>query len=322
MQHSSYLSVSFNDLPGWKLAEVSEVLPALAYSAPLVLNDPLLDKWHPFYQAILNISSFIPNEKDFRHLIQSHLVPHKSRCHTLMHFTGYYEPLLKGSLTPSTVYHTPLYALPDETEVDFKIPRTDIVKGALANKGLELVWVDDAIAAFFLQIQGSGRIVLENGEVLRLGYAGTNHHAYYPIGKTLIEKKILPAEEVTLQSITRWLKDNLAYAEDLMSENQSYVFFKILSNKGPIGTQGVPLTPHYSLAVDPFHIPLGSLLWVNISHPLNGGEKLQHLMVAQDTGGAIKGAFRGDYFWGFGENTEKCAGCMNVRGESFIFLPA
>jgi membrane-bound lytic murein transglycosylase A len=323
MQNSSYLSVNFDDLPGWRLKQISKIGPTLYFSAPIVLNEPLLSKWHPFYQAVLNLKpSSYTDEKTLRHIIQAYLVPHKPICNTLMHFTGYYEPLLKGSLTPSDIYNTPLYALPSEEEVNFKIPRSDIVKGALANKGLELVWVDDPIAAFFLQIQGSGRIVLENEEILYLGYAGTNRHAYYPIGKTLIEKKVLPVEEVNLQSITQWLKDNPAHSEALMSENQSYVFFKILSDEGAIGTQGSPLTAGNSLAVDPLYISLGSLIWVNIPHPLNMEEKLQHCMVAQDTGGAIKGAFRGDYFWGFGENAEQCAGRMNVHGEAFVFLPS
>lgn len=322
MSISSYFQVTFEDLPGWHSEPLSTIGPALFYSASKVLDEPQLEEWYSFYRSIIKLDFSAPDyEKYLRDAIQLHLMPHRRSCNTLMHFTGYYEPLLKGSLTPSSFYNTPLYAFSQDSTINTKIPRSEIVKGALANKGLELIWVNDPIAAFFLQIQGSGRVVLENGEILLLGYAGTNQHSYYPIGKSLIERKILSIEEVSLQSITKWLRDNPLYAEDLMSENQSYVFFKILSEKSPLGTQGVPLTSKHSLAVDPLHTPLGSLLWVNIPHPLNKDQKLQHLMIAQDTGGAIKGAFRGDYFWGFGQEAEQCAGYMNAHGEFFTFKP-
>ena len=313
--------ISFNDLPGWHDDTLLSIGPALFHSAPAVLCNENLKQWHPFYHAVQTLVPHQGNQENWRQLIQRYLKPYQNSCDTQMHFTGYYEPLLRGSLQQGGVYQTPLYALPNKG--DFKVPRAAIVNGALAGRGLELVWVDDAIAAFFLQIQGSGRVQLEDGNVLMLGYAGTNSHAYTPIGKTLIARGALSAGNVSLQSISQWLKDHFEAAEDVMSDNQSYVFFKLLPGEdGPIGTQGVPLTARRSLAVDQDHIDLGSLLWVDVPHPLQKDTNLQRMMIAQDTGGAIKGAFRGDYFWGFGENAEQCAGVMNVKGRCFRLLPA
>ncbi|RZI46541.1 murein transglycosylase A [Candidatus Finniella inopinata] len=302
--------IPFDDLPGWRQDTFLSLGRALLYSAPVVLDDPVLKEWHPFYQAVVQ-----HNGANWRYLIQQYLRAY--RLEAPMHFTGYYEPLLRGSLQQWGVYQTPLYALTN----DCTLPRSAIVKGALAGQGLELVWVDDPIAAFFLQIQGSGRIQLDDGTVLRLGYAGTNRHPYHPIGKTLITQKSLDLENVTMQTISQWLKDNPVQAEDVMSTNKSYVFFKVLAEGGPIGTQGVPLTPGRSLAVDQKHMALGTLVWVDIPHPLQKDVNLQHLMIAQDTGGAIKGPARGDYFWGFGENAEQSAGVMNVKGDCYRLLP-
>ena len=314
--------ISFNDLPGWHDDTLSSIEPALFYSAPAVLRNESLKHWHPFYHAVQALAPHQRNEENWRQLIQRYLRPYREGGDAKMHFTGYYEPLLQGALQQGGVYQTPLYALPNTQDTQFKIPRSAIVNGALAGKGLELVWVDDAIAAFFLQIQGSGRVQLKDGNVLRLGYAGTNGHAYTPIGKTLIARGALLAEDVSLQSISQWLKDHSEAAEDVMSDNQSYVFFQLLQGEGPIGTQGVPLTAGRSLAVDQNHLDLGSLLWVDIPHSLQKDTNLQRVMIAQDTGGAIKGAFRGDYFWGFGEDAEQCAGVMNVKGRCFRLLPA
>ena len=197
--------------------------------------------------------------------------------------------------------------------------------GALAGKHLEMVWVDDPVAAFFLHIQGSGRVELPGGKTLRVGYAGQNGHAYVAIGKVLLERGELKREEVSLQSIRRWLADHPAEARDLLAENPSYVFFQKLAG-GPVGSEGVELTAGRSLAVDLAFLPLGVPLWLAASRPNVDPSQpdlpLQRLLVAQDTGGAITGPLRGDVFWGHGAEAEEIAGRMKNRGRLWLLLPA
>ena len=315
-----YSAISFQDLPGWDADPILEAVPAFLSSATAILQKEEKCQWYSFYKAVQDLALAQASEQEWRAFLQKTLAPYRlSFDHqTEGLFTGYYEPLLNGSLKPYGQYQTPLYQLPP---FDVNLPRSKIVSGALAGKGLELVWVDDPIDAFFLQIQGSGRVRLENDQIIRLGYAGTNKHPYYPIGKSLIQRGLLDPAQVSLQTIKRWLWDHPDQAEDLMSENSSYVFFKILSEQGPLGTQGVPLTPRRSLAVDQTYYSLGSLMWIDLPHPTQNNQRLQQLMVAQDTGGAIKGGLRGDYFWGFGQEAEYHAGKMNVRGTLYAFLP-
>lgn len=265
-------------------------------------------------------------------------------------FTGYYEPLLRGSKAKGGDYAVPLYLPPEDlVKVDLGkfdpdlagrsirgriegqefIPyhsRDDIVDGALADRELELVWVDDEIEKFFLQIQGSGQVQLDDGTVIRVGYADQNGLPYRAIGRDLIEIGALSQENVSLQSIRQWLQANPARAREIMSRNKSYIFFRendeLDPTDGPLGAQNVPLTAGRSLAVDPRHVPLGAPLWLDTSAPWPDGERpLRRLMVAQDTGGAIKGAIRGDVFWGAGERAEDVAGRMKSEGRYFVLVP-
>lgn len=236
-------------------------------------------------------------------------------------FTGYYEPILNGSLRRHGKYQTPLYRMPGKG-INYKIPRSRIIRGALKGKGLELVWVDNPVEAFFIQVQGSGRIRLDNGREIRLGYAGQNGYPYFPIGKALLDKGVLQHGHVTMQNIKKWLHAHPRQAESIMSQNQSYVFFKINNKPGsPIGSHGIPLTPHRSMAIDRSFISLGTPLWLDATHPDHHKPHLKKLMVAQDTGGAIKGAVRGDYFWGSGSMAATYAGAMNAKGNLYVFLP-
>lgn len=155
--------------------------------------------------------------------------------------------------------------------------------------------------------------------MLRLGYAGQNGFPYFPIGKALRDKGHLKSGDISMQSIRRWLKNNPQQAESIMSLNESYVFFKPIPGEGPIGAQGVALTPGRSLAVDRTYVSLGTPVWLNVTHPKKG--RLQRLMVAQDTGGAIKGIVRGDVFWGSGDQAADLAGHMNSVGEYYLLLP-
>ncbi len=265
-------------------------------------------------------------------------------------FTGYYEPLLHGSRRYGGAYTVPLYRAPDDLiRVDlgrFKpdlagqtiagrvdgqqfVPyyvRAEIDAGVLDGRGLELVWVDDPIEKFFLQIQGSGQIQLDDGTRIRVGYAGQNGHEYHAIGRDLVASGAMTLEEVSLQSIRDWLIAHPEQARAIMERNGSYVFFRerpeLNADEGPIGAQGVPLTAGRSLAVDPRYIPLGAPVWLDTTAPWPEGEgPLRRLMVAQDSGGAIDGPVRGDVFWGTGARAEAIAGRMRSEGRYVVLLP-
>ena len=257
-------------------------------------------------------------------------------------FTGYYEPLLHGARQRGGKYQTPLLKRPaDLVMADLGrfrpawhgeriagrvvagnlIPypsRGEIERGALDAERLALFWVDDPVDAFFLQVQGSGRVALPDGTEVRLGYDGQNGQPYVAIGKKLIERGALTADQVSLQSIRAWIAAHPDQAEALMDENPSYVFFRELSGDGPIGSEGVVLTAGRSLAVDRNFIPLGAPIYLAID---DSAAPLQRLMVAQDTGGAINGPVRGDVFWGFGADAEARAGAMHARGKYYLLLP-
>ena len=264
-------------------------------------------------------------------------------------FTGYFEPLLHGSRRRGERYSVPLYTQPpDLVSVDLGRFRDDlrgrrvagrvrgrslepydhreaITSGSLAGRGLELVWVDDAVDAFFLHIQGSGRIEVDDGAIFRVGYAAQNGHPYHAIGRTLVDWGELTLDEVSLQSIDAWLRANPDRAGEVMATNDSYVFFRQIRGEGPVGAQGVALTPERSLAVDRQHVPLGVPVWLDAMIPAAApeapDERRQWLLVAQDTGGAIRGAVRGDVFWGAGERARSIAGRMAHRGRYWVLTP-
>jgi len=260
-------------------------------------------------------------------------------------FTGYFEPELNGSLRRSTRFTVPLYQKPpDLVSADLGrfdgelqgrsisgrlsgnrlVPyagRGEIEKGALAGKQLELLWVEDPIEAFFLHIQGSGRVVLESGDVIRVGFDGKNGRPYHAIGHDLVAMGAIPEEQMSLQAIRRWLQANPAQAQAVMNRNASYVFFRRIIGPGPVGAEGVPLTPGRSLAIDRKHLPLSAPLWLDTVHPLSPASPLRRLVVAQDTGGAITGPVRGDLFWGAGAQAREAAGHMKSPGRLYILLP-
>ncbi len=240
--------------------------------------------------------------------------------------TGYYEPELRGALARQGNFQTPLHATPPAPPPGQRHPdRGAIEQGALEGLGLEIVYVDDAVDAFFLHIQGSGRVVLPDGQVLRLGFAAQNGHPYVAVGRTLIERGAVRREEMSMQAIRRWLAEAPAdQAATLLRSNPSYIFFRRIDDlkpeEGPIGAMGVPLTPGRSLAVDFAHVPMGAPVFVSSRDPLDG-RPLRRLMLAQDTGGAIRGAGRGDLFWGWGAEAGERAGRMREPAEMFLLLP-
>jgi membrane-bound lytic murein transglycosylase A len=256
-------------------------------------------------------------------------------------FTGYYQPELRGARQRDEVYATPLLRRPpDLVTVDLRLfrptlhdriagrvadgrllpyeSRDKIERGALDRYGLAFLWVDDPIAAFFLQIQGSGRVRLPDGSMVQVGYDGQNGQPYIAIGRLLVERGVMDRDSVSLQAIRAWIKAHPAEGAALMDENPSYVFFREIAGDGPLGSQGEVLTPGRSLAVDRDFVPLGVPIWLDAD---NAGEPLRRLLVAQDTGGAIRGPVRGDVFWGFGEEAEARAGPMKARGEYYLLLP-
>lgn len=260
-------------------------------------------------------------------------------------FTGYYEPQLYGSRTRQRAYQTPLLARPDDLVmadlghfrddlsgrriagrvIDGRLypyeDRAEIDKGLLPPESFDpIVWIDDPIDAFFLHIQGSGQVVLEDGSVTRVGYAGQNGHPYYAIGRELVKRDIMDKDEVSMQSIAHYLRTHPDQMEEILHTNPSYIFFRELE-KGPLGAQGVVLTPERSLAIDYTKLPYGAPVWVDTQAPIEEMERLQRLMVTQDTGGAIRGAVRGDVYWGAGARAEEIAGRMKSQGRKWILLP-
>jgi membrane-bound lytic murein transglycosylase A len=363
------VAAAFDDLPGWAEDDLAEALPALLASCGVLarraLGDPVgpdglagsAGDWREPCAAVtrLGAGGAGAGAAALRALLEERFRPWSAtdRGDPEGLFTGYYEPSLRGSRRRYGRYQTPLHTRPGElVEVDLGEFRDDLAgrriagrveagrlrpfadrsaieRGALSGRGLELVWVDDPVDAFFLQIQGSGRIELEDGSVVRLGYAAQNGHPYVAIGRELVDRGDLALEEVSMQSIRAWLEAHPGEAREVMAVNASYVFFRVLEGPGPLGSLGVPLTPGRSLAVDAGFLPLGAPLWLDARAPHApagaaepaGDRPLRRLVVAQDTGGAIRGPVRGDVFWGPGERAEVLAGYMKHPGRLWLLLP-
>jgi membrane-bound lytic murein transglycosylase A len=355
----------FADLPGWRQDRLAAALPAFLRSCERLTalpdDTPLggagfagkVADWRPACAAAAKMAAKVPagNSAAARAFFERWFRPAAVTRggDPLGLFTGYYEPLLHGSRKRGARYTVPLYMRPPElVMVDLGkfrdslqgqriagkvvngnlLPYPDraaIDKGALAGRKLELVWVDDPVDAFFLAVQGSGRIELVEGGELRVGYAAQNGHPYFAIGKDLIERGALRPEEVSLQSIRRWLAAHPKEAAAVLHRNPSYVFFQKIQGEGPLGAQGVVLTPGRSLAVDLAQIPLGVPLWLSAGmpgpHEGDPDRKLRRLLIAQDTGGAIQGPVRGDVFWGHSPEAAEIAGRMKHRGRLWVLLP-
>jgi len=254
--------------------------------------------------------------------------------------TGYFEPQIDGSRVRNARYPVPIYRRPanlidvdlglfsealKDKRVRGKVEGTKLVPfedraaiddGALAGQGLEIAWARDYIDFFFLQIQGSGRLALPGGSVMRIGYAGQNGHDYTGIGKVMRERGLLADGKTNMQGIVEWLRANPQEGMKIMRENKSYVFFQELTGPGPLGAMGHPVVARTSVAADRMFVPLGAPVFLDMEHDIADG-----LWVAQDSGGAIKGPNRFDTFWGAGEEAARIAGGMSSRGQALIFLP-
>jgi membrane-bound lytic murein transglycosylase A len=349
--------VAVSRLPGWDGDAVSEAMPALKAScaafaaAPpgrAVGLDPLFGTVADWRDPCARLGAVPAGDDEAARaaLAQSfRAFRATNRGNATGLVTGYYEPELRGSRAPSGRFRVPLYRTPpdlvtadlglfrpafageriagrvDGTALKPYAKRAEIERGALAGRGLELVWVDDAADAFFLHIQGSGRVTLEDGSVVRVGYAGGNGHAYTAIGRELARRGVMAPEDVSMQSLRAWLANNPDEAQALMEVNDSYVFFRIIEGEGPLGSQGVVLTPGRSLAVDARFLPLGAPVWLATTDPVDAARPLRRLTVAQDTGGAIRGPARADLFWGHGADAAERAGRMRQEGELYLLLP-
>ena len=354
----------FSDLPGWTDDDPTHALAAFLKSCNRLGPRPddagmggtgyagTVADWRPACDTAAAVSAGIAGNDPsaVRAFFEQAFVPVLAANNREENglFTGYYEPSLNGSRARQGPFQVPLHIRPpDLITVDLGkfredlrgrriagriqggdlVPyadRTAIETGALSGRSLELVWVDNPVDAFFLHIQGSGRVQLQDGGVLRVGYAGQNGHPYVSIGRSLIDRGAVPREEMSMQSIRRWLAENPDAAADLMRENPSYVFFRDLGPDGPLGAQGAVLTPERSLAVDRKFHALGVPVWLDGAAPTPDGQAeqpLRRLMVAQDTGGAIRGPVRGDVFWGHGEDAASVAGRMQHEGRLWFLLP-
>lgn len=349
--------VRFEDLPGWAEDDQSAALGAFLRSCARLQSYPAgrslgaggvggrAGDWHDACLAAAAVPG--GDRQAARRFFAAWFTPYALAVGDDPEglFTGYYEVELRGALRPGGRYRVPIYRQPaDLITADLGLFRTEwkgrrltgrvsqqrfvpyysraeIDAGALAGRGLELAWVDDPVDAFFLHIQGSGRIVIDGGPTLRVGYAGKNGHPYVAIGRELVRRGALSKDEVSMQTIRAWLATHPEEAAEVMASNASYVFFRRLEGDGPIGALQVVLTPGRSLAVDPAFVPLGAPLWLDTTDPLDDRRPLRRLAVAQDTGGAIKGPIRGDLFWGHGRQAAARAGRMNQRGRYYLLLP-
>lgn len=348
-QPPPYLALSFADLEGWQQDDLGAALNLFQESCRLNRSQD--------WQGVCDAGLALPDTSEgtartfFEMWFQPVLIAGRAGTEGL--FTGYYEPVLQGALARSEQFSVPLLERPsDLIQVDLGAFRSDlkgqriagrvqgsklipfddratIEAGALAGDASALVYLADPVDAFFLHVQGSGRIRLPDGEELRVNYAGQNGHAYTAIGRILIARGEIAREDMSMQAIRAWLEANPGGAQELMNQNASYIFFREVEiadpSLGPIGAQSIPLTPQRSLAVDPSHHRLGTPLWLETNLPLEPGQEIgqpfHHLMVAQDTGGAIKGAQRGDIFFGSGEEAAALAGQMKGQGRTVALLP-
>ncbi len=339
-----YTLAGWDELPGWNSDNISEAWPAFIRSCVALKS---LSQWQPPCWAASEMTRH--DDASLRAFFETWFKPYRvfnSDGTANGMVTGYYEPLLRGSRTRTEKYRYPVYAVPDDLltiEIEELFPelvgervrgrrenghivpyftRGEIESGIDALRGREIAWTDDQVELFFLHIQGSGRIQLDSGEIMRVGYANHNGHPYRSIGRILIDRGELTSSSASMQGIKQWGRANPEKLDALLAENPGYVFFRELpaGPGGPIGALGVPITPRRSIAVDEQSVPLGAPVFLATTWP-NSDKPLSRLMFAQDKGSAIKGGVRADFFWGFGEDAARLAGRMRQSGEMWVLLP-
>jgi membrane-bound lytic murein transglycosylase A len=354
--------VGFDRLPGWRDEKPSQAVPAFLAGCAAIAQYPdqplggageaasrggTPPQWREACEAARALP---PDDAAARTFFETYFQPWAIAGNGNPNglFTGYYEPEVRGARSPGGAYRVALLSRPTDIlqadlgdfAPDLKgrritgrlergrlVPywdRAAIEAGALDHQRLGILWLADPIDAFILQIQGSGRVRLDDGLVVRVSYAGQNGRPYVPIGRVLADRGQIPLAQVSLQSIRAWLDAHPAEAAELMNQNPSFVFFReiigVRPEAGPPGSLGAPLTPERSVAVDRAFIPLCAPLWLDTTDPVTGS-RLQRLVMAQDIGGAIKGPVRADLFWGWGPEAEEKAGRMRQPGTDYVLLP-
>ncbi|HAT6976742.1 TPA: hypothetical protein F8R96_15070 [Legionella pneumophila] len=358
----TFRQVSFKRLPGWENAQLKKSLETFQTSCRAFLKqnpervvgteqiDLQAKDWHPACRAALKIKPV--DEKSAKLFFEKWFAPVEFYDDKPVKglFTGYYMPLIKGSYTKSKEFSVPIYELPSNlvtVDLGLFLPnlknkkiigrvagnkvvpfytREQINKGAIKDTARILVWIHSPVDRLFLEIQGSGIIELEDGKRIFIGYDGQNGAPYTAIAGVLIKKGIMTKHNASMQRIKKYLEAHPKQMDKIINQNKSFVFFRKLSLEAALGSQGVALTPGYSLAIDKQWIPMGAPLWLNTTRPdiknPDVNKPMQRLMIAQDTGGAIRGKVRGDVFWGGGDKATLIAGHMKNEGHYWLLLPA
>ncbi|MDE2334964.1 MAG: MltA domain-containing protein [Rhodospirillales bacterium] len=335
----AFTRVDFSRIPGWQTDNVAAALPPFIGDCDTLAGHPNTELGGaglaaalgglaaPWRLACGEARVVPPGDQNaarafFERNFDAYLVSQGGSVTGL--FTGYFEPEFEGSLRREGPYQTPILRRPPGVRPGQVLPdRAAIEHGALAAQHLQLLWLKSPIDAFFLSVEGAGRIRLPDGSVVRVTYDGQNGRPYVPIGRVLVDRGAMTMREVTMQSIRRWLENHPAQAQGVMDQDPSYVFFRIergSTDIGPPGALGTPLSPDRSLAVDKAFLPLSAPVFVETTDPVTR-QPIERLMVAQDLGGAIKGAVRGDIFFGWGKAAEERAGKMREQGQAYVLLP-
>ena len=326
---ASFRLVSWQSLPGWQEDEITQAWPAWLKSCEALRKSNSEVDWRQVCAQVNSISGHDGQaiRQYFEANFQVYAVRNSSTGNESGLITGYYEPVMNGSQTRTANYVVPLYGIPNAWKGLKPNPaptRAQLMSSGVL-RGSEIAWVQDPVAAAFMQIQGSGKIRLADGRIMRLGYAGTNDQPFKSFAQWLLDRKEITRSEATMQGISSWAKRNPARVEEMLNANPRFVFFKelpgnVTADLGPNGALGVPLTAERSIAVDLRAIPLGAPVFLSTTKPLSS-KTLQKLVIAQDTGKAIVGGVRADYYWGSGDAAGELAGRMKQDGKMWLLLP-
>lgn len=304
--------LEFSDLKGWKNDDHDAALQVFLNTC----RDMKTAEWK-------SLCAVAADQENARTFFELFFKPVLIQDGDPMLFTGYFEPELNGSRSRSSTYRYPLYKKPPEVRNGTQwLSRSEIENtGVLSGRGLEIAWIDDPVEVFFLQIQGSGRVKLPDGSYLRVGYGGKNGHNYKSVGQELVRRGVYQSHQVSAQVIKNWVKRNPVDGKELLQHNPSYVFFREVSrvpaDRGPLGAMNRSITELRSIAVDPKYTPLGAPVWIE----KGGKTPMRRLMIAQDTGSAIKGAQRADIFYGTGDYAGRRAGETRDPGRMIVLMP-
>ena len=343
---------SFASLDGWQKDDFAQVISVFYNNCEKILQNQNIDIANSSiklktkdYQKVCRkfASQHIDSSEKMKKFLQDEFTPYivASGNNPIGKFTSYYEATINASLEKGGKYKYPVYGRPNDlVEVNLRdfgsdLPNTRLVghvvggkfvpylkRAEIENKGVDapvIMWADDPVDIHFMQIQGSAIAKMDDGSELRVGYADNNGHKFRGIGSILLEKKVLKPGEMSMENIRKWLRAHPKEAEKLMQQNERFIFQRISDADGPLGAMGIPLTAGRSMAVDNSLIPLGAVLWLDTVDP--DKKPLRKIVFAQDIGAAIKGAVRGDYFWGHGDEALYYAGRMNSAGRYYILLP-